>query len=501
MTRRKDREQDERLDMLEDDQVLQVRIDDEQDSRLEAVEGSMRGVNAELPAIDTPQGAEQRLKLVVPSPLTVLTLGAIGNADAGGHPFGPAGFQLRTVRNFAAEIKERTILDSDGNIVVHTPETFTSVAGKKLHQSTNGDYQLGTVGGVSISAASGAGFADPAFTVDPQMAVPDPPAIDTKGPREATETAKTAWGAIWTAYDTYSGAKALKTWWGDRKLSDGMSKDTFAGVATGMYGLYSAGKKLYDGASLAYQGAVAAAAHIWPSEKPSGPGKPKVTIYADDGISVLTPEKISLFSTTGGISLDCPHKVGIKAGVSASMKAGIDATVFSFVSAKVESKGICVVKGTYTSVTGDLTEIIGKKIMTVSSKEKVAIESDDLIRISTPKKAQLAGTDVHINTDREVYMHSNDAVTARAEQVATVWGTKQIYAGSDTEILITIKGKSSDIKLKDGEIDILTGDSGVMLNKSEALITGPSASAKFDSAFVIEGSAASKIKAPNITLG
>ncbi len=518
MTNRTDRRQDERLDDLEDhDEEVDRRIDDieddreedsesqsetdaDQDARLDAIEDSTTGVDAELPGINTPAGAEQRLKLQVPTPLTHVTLGAIGNADAAQHTFGPGGFSLKTVKNFAAEVHEHTIIDSNLNIILHTPENLTAVTGKKLHFSTNGDYQLGTVGGIGISAAAGAGFTDPAFTVDPQMAVPAPPTIDTKGPRSTTEIVKEVWSAIWVAYDANAGRNALNTWWGDRKMSDGIAKDTFAGKATGIYGIYSAAKKLYDGASALYTGLTAAANHIIPPEKSSGPGKPKVTIYADDGVSIMTPSKISLFSSIDGIGIDSPHKVSIKAGVSASVKAGIDATLFSFVTAKVESKGVCVVKGKYTSVTGDLTEIIGKKIMTVSSKEKVAIESDDLIRISTPKKAQLAGMDIHINTEREVYMFSDDAVTARAEKVATVWGTKQIYAGSDTEILITIKDKKTEMKLTDGEVNIMVGDSAVMMTKSEAMITGPKASALFDTGFTIEGTAKSKIKAPGIDI-
>ncbi|MCA9609035.1 MAG: hypothetical protein KC619_25715, partial [Myxococcales bacterium] len=91
-----DEEQDRRLDDLEDDAVLQVETDDEQDRRLDQVEHSTEGVDAELPGINTPEGAQQRLKLSVPTPLTLVTLGAIGNNDAGQHPVGPAGFALKT---------------------------------------------------------------------------------------------------------------------------------------------------------------------------------------------------------------------------------------------------------------------------------------------------------------------------------------------------------------------------------------------------------------------
>ncbi|MEZ4340601.1 MAG: hypothetical protein R3B82_28605 [Sandaracinaceae bacterium] len=495
-----DADQDGRLDDLEEGAELRDEADEEQDARLDAVEHSTEGVDAELPGINTPEGAQQRLKLSVPTPLTLVTLGAIGNNDAGQHPVGPAGFALKTVENFAAEVQVDTILDTDRHIIVHTPEDLTGVTGKKLNFSTNGDYKLGTVGGVSITAAPGAGFTDPAFTVDPQMAVPAPPAIDTKGPTSTTDGVKTAWGAIWKAYDAYSGFNSLKDMIKQRSLAKGIAKDTFHGNTAGLYSIYSNLKKLYDAGALAYDGAVAAFDHFWPSEKPDGPGKPKVTMYAEDGITMLTPAKVSIFSTTGGISVESPHKVGVKAGISASMKAGCDAAVFAFVSAKLESKGIAAVKGKIVSVSADLTEVIGKKGVVISSDSKVAVESEGSARLTAKEKLQVAAPELWINSDKNVMIACDETITQGAK-TSILSGKEKVFIWSETEIKVEVK--KTGFSCTDGEFKFGCDDKvGVKATSSQCNVgTQKSYAIYKDSGFQINGGGASKIKAPNISIG
>ncbi len=433
-----DAEQDRRLDDLEDDEVAQVAIDDEQDSRLDAVEHSTEGVDAELPGINTPVGAEQRLKLSVPTPLTLVTLGAIGNNDAGQHPVGPAGFSLKTVRNFAAEVHEHTIIDTNQHIIVHTPMQMTTVVGREMHFSTNGNYKVGTKGDFSITVAGGAGFADPEFTVDPQMAVPDPPAIDHEGPREATESVKSTWGTIWKAWDFYSGVTSLLKIRKDG-LSKGIGKDTFAAKTSGLYSIYSNSKKFVDGLWAAGEAAIAAFDHSSPSEPVAGPGKPKITLYADKGVTVLSPDKITVFSDLGGVDIGSPHKVGVKAGVSASMKAGCDASIFAFVCAKVESKMVAAVKGKVVTVDGELTELLGKKQVMISSKGTLGVEADDSVRLSSKKKIEMSGNEVIIGSDVDIGLESEDILMAHAKNQANLWGDKKAFIKTDEEVEVKVK--------------------------------------------------------------
>lgn len=511
MTGRKDREQDGRLDDLEDhDEEVDRRIDEieedrisegvdqglvdaDQDERLDAIEDSTTGVDAELPGINTPAGAEQRLKLQVPTPLTHVTLGAIGNADAAQHRFGPGGFALKTVKNFAAEVHEHTIIDSNLNIILHTPENLTAVTGKKLHFSTNGDYQLGTVGGIGISAAAGAGFTDPAFTVDPQMAVPAPPTIDTKTPRSATEGAKDNWSAIWKAWDFYSGLTSLAKMRKDG-LAKGLGKDTFAAKTSGLYSLYNNGKKVYDGLMAAGGAAIAAFSHSGPSEPAAGPGKPKITMYADEGVTILSPEKVTVFSTSGGVDIGSPHKVGIKAGVSASMKAGCDSSLFAFVCAKVESKMVSAIKGKIIAIDGELTEVKASTQLMINSKGILGVEADSSVRVSAKDKLEISAKTVIIGSSVDVWIETEDVFYAHAKNQANLWGDKKVYVKSDEAIEVKVKKTGFDCK--DGEFKFGCDDKvGVRATSSQANIGTQKSYAIFkDGGFTIYGGGKSTIK-------
>jgi hypothetical protein len=515
MVTRKDRQQDQRLDDAEDanadqDQRLgdledevtdQADKDAEQDASLAAVQHSTQGVNAELPGINTPQGAQQRLKLFAPTPLTLVTLGAIGNNDAGQHPVGPSGFSLKTVQNFAAEVQQSTIIDTDHHVIIHTPEDMTTVAGQKLFFSTNGDYKLGTVGDMSMTAAAGAGFADPAFTVDPQMAVPAPPAIDIKGPRASTESTKGVWSAIWTAYDAYSGISSLKDVIAQRSLAKGLAKDTFAGKAAGLYSVLNNLKKVIDGALAAGAAAVAAFDHSSPSEPAWAPGKPKITMYADQGVTIMSPEKVSIFSTTGGVGIDSPHKVGMKGGVSASIKAGCDATVFAFVSAKLESKLVAAVKGKVVSISGDLVEMKAAQTMDVSSKGALDVVADVSLRLSSKAKGELSANDLAINSDSFIRMACDDVIELHASNQNNLWGDKKVFIQSNE--LVEVKCKNSSFSCKENEFKFGCDEKvGVRATNSQANIgTQQTYTIYKDSGFRMHGAGASKITAPNISIG
>ena len=53
----------------------------------------------EWPTADTPTGAAQRLRFAVPTPDSVMTIGARGTATSEGRAIGADGFALRTVAN------------------------------------------------------------------------------------------------------------------------------------------------------------------------------------------------------------------------------------------------------------------------------------------------------------------------------------------------------------------------------------------------------------------
>jgi hypothetical protein len=495
-----DADQDQRISNLESGSTAGTRRDAEQDARLQNVEHNTDGVQAELPGVNTPTGAQQRLKLNVPTPLTLVTLGAIGNADAGQHKVGPGGFALKTVESFAAEVHQHTIIDTDHNVIVHTPENITAVAGQKLFFSTNGDYKLGAVGALDFAAASGAGFADPAFTVEPQMAVPAPPAIDTSGPRAATEGKSSAWSAIWKAWDAYSGVTSLAKIRKDG-LAKGLGKDTFAAKTSGLYSVYNNSKKVVDGLWAAVEAAIAAFNHSNPSQKPAGPGKPKITMYADDGVSILSPEKVALFSSVGGVDIGSPHKVSVKAGVSGSIKAGCDASLFAFVSAKIESKMVAAVKGKIVAIDGELTEVKGSQQLMINSKGALGIEADGSMRVSSKAKLEVSAHEVIIGSDLDIGLESEDILVAHAKNQANLWGDEKAFIKSDK--LIEALVKKSGLSVKDGEVRAGCDDKVGMKATSSQCNVGTQSSYTLykDSGFELKGGGASKIKAPNISIG
>lgn len=473
-----------------------------EDGDLRQIEYAPEELEVELPGIDTPVGSEQRLKLHVLRPDTLVTLGAIGNNDAAGHKAGPAGFALRTVEHFSAEVHKNTIIDTDLNTIIHTKLDWTGVAGEKINLSTNGDYQLGTKGGLAISAASGAGFTDPAFTVDPQMDVPAPPAIDTAGPRSGTEAIKAAWEAIWKIWDAHEGPAQLLKWKETRKAWDGFKKKSWGGKASAVYGDYKAGKKIYDAAAAVYSAGVAAADHFWPDENPSGDGKPKITLYADDGVTIMTPASVDVFATKGGINLESPKGVGIKGGVSASMEAGNSATVFSFISTKVESKGTVAISGKMASmVAKENAEMKGGKAVMISAGEKLGIDSEGTIRMSAVKHVEVSANEVVVGSDSFIRVACDDVIELHASNQNNLWGDKKVYITSDENI--EVKVKDTLIEMDDQGVLVVHGDNGLVATSDQAVVGTNKAQGIFEASgsFEIKGKSASKIKAPNISIG
>lgn len=407
-----------------------------------------------LPAIDTPVGAAQRLRIFVPTPESLFTVGAIGASDMRQKPAGPGGFSFRTVEHLAAEIHKNTIFDTDLNTTIHTGETFTGVAGKKLELSTNGDAQMGAVGGINITASPASGFVDPGLTVEPTMDVPPPPAIDTESERSASETDLHIWKAIWMGLDAYKGAKSLKDFAKKRKLSKGVGKETKIAKASGVYGLYSSAKSVYKAGVEVYNAMVEAVPSHEIPERPHGAGRPKVLIHATDGIGLTTPSKISGYATEG-VSFISPWDVNMKAGVSASLKSMVSTTVFSVASSKLESMGLAVVKGKITSIMGDKSELIGKEIAAISSEKLVSVTSDDAMIISPKAKLDISSAETWVNGTSYATVRSEEKLELESLQTTLITGKDKVTVESDTQIFMAVK--NSDIQITDGKINLGIG--------------------------------------------
>lgn len=453
------------------------------DSQLSRVEHTEEAHAPQLPGIDTPVGAKQRLKIFVPTPDSLFTVGAIGDHDARHEPLGPGGFSFRTVENLAAEILKDTIVDTDGNTTIHTKLDFTTVAGNSLNLATNGTAQIGAGSTITITAGPSAGFTDPAFTVKPPMGVPPPPPIDTDGDRSATEMGKTAFGLAWLAFDWYSGYDSVKSIIKDRKLVKGVAVGTFAGKSEGAIKAYSTAAKLIDASLATWDAAVSAVASLDIPEPPDGhpqqgtvahgetpahSAHPKVVVYGQDGIKMFSPQQITAHASNG-VGVSSQYKVTIKAGVSAAMKSMVSSTVFSIFSSKLESKfGVASVTGPIVSLKGKQhAELIAQEKLVISSHDFIGMAADHEVRISAKDKLEVSSEDAKLMATKTVKVLSDEEILVESAKVLKLNGVDTgVEMTSKKKIGLAVDGKSK-VTMTPASISMVGGGGfKTMLNKT-----------------------------------
>jgi hypothetical protein len=434
-----------------------------------AVQHDYAPVDTDLPGIDTATGSEQRFKVHVPSPDSLLTIGSVAKNDALGAPAGPGGFALRTVENLAAEIHKRTIIDTDEDTIIHTGKTLSGVAEELISLSSNGSYQLGVKKALEITADPGAGFSDPLLTIVPEMDVPDPPPVDTAGPRAPTESQKSTWDTVWAAWDFYDNGMALVEFAQKRKLASGLAKEVTATKLHKAYGLYKKTSGVYEAAkgmiTAALNGGSAAVIAAGIKGDPKKKSGSKITIHALDGVDITTPSKISGYAS-GGVEFGSPKKVEMKGGLGAAITGGVGATVTGLVNAKLESKVFAVVDGgKLLTMKADLCELTASKVVHVSSKEMLALSSDDVLKLSAKTYLGVTAKDLLVGAESSVSVASDDAVEIRALKKSTLKGDENVDVVTEGggQINLQIGDTKDHIEIKPDKITIKSKSETLLL--------------------------------------
>lgn len=414
---------------------MQHRLDDLEDR-----------LHVEYPVPDTCGGAAQRVRIEVPAPRSLLTVGARGNATSEGSPLGPGGIALRTVESFGAEIKGRACIDTDGLTIFHAVDSARLLTQADLGIASSAALRVGTTEGNIEITAGEVPVNDPAFTVDPSMAVPDAPEVNTASPRRPTESQKTAVGAMFTAIDV---ASALRTFHSVFKngLATGVAAGTVSAQVSGLLGLLraavTAGEVIWDGL-------LAAAEFVDSDHDYSPPSDPAVKVHGAGGIALTTPEKVSIFAGNA-ISLGSPHKISIAGGWKATLKSAGNAKLYGVLSTTVQSEGAVGIKGRVVSVSGDYAELKADQTIAVVSKGGALVQAKTKLAVNAPDTA-IGATNLYLSARDELRCEA-DFIVADAKTQHNVWSGQKVSLNAPHVEIQTQGGMKLDIRERTATFD------------------------------------------------
>ncbi len=405
--------------------------------RLEELEDRL---NVTFPTPDTPGGAAQRIRLAVPTPNSVLTIGAKGAATSEGRAIGPGGFGLRTVENLGVEIKGGTCIDTDGLTVVHSLDALRLLTQADLGIASSGAMHIGTDGGNLELTAGSVAPPDPAFTVVPDSKIP--PAgdltVDTESPRSTTELLYTASSGAWQVHDV---ASALASWSSALRsgLTSGVAAGELSSRGAAFLGLvrasWTVGEALFD-VAMAAATAAEQRSHSGVSHDPA------VKVHGAGGVKITSPDKVSAFGALG-VSLSSPLKVSIKAGWDASLKAVANAKVYGALGVGIKSLGLVGIKGKVVSAGGDFVEMKAQKIAAVCSKEDLMLQAKRTAALDAPDVVVGAHT---LELSARDNLYSNGAnITSVAEEIHLLGGDQRTRV---------VSGQRIDIEVDDTKIEL-----------------------------------------------
>jgi len=436
--------------------------DQRQDAELDDHQHRLERLEQAFPTPDTPQGGAQRARIHIPTPDSLLTVGARGSNATRGRAEGPGGVSLYTVENFATEIHGATILDTDGNTIIHSGERVCLVAEAESAFSTNANLRIGTLDDIEITAG-GAGFTDPAFTVRPSMDVPDPPEVDTASPRSGTETMKSAWSGVWRAWSINA---ALSSWASFLNSStegvQGAALERSAATALGVVrASVTLGEALWD--TLMGLGAAFDDPHS------AETSEPKIKMHAAGGISMTSPAKISAFSEDS-VSIGAPYSCSLKGGWKASLSSGGNAKVFGIASATVASKGVVGVKGKVVGTKGDFIESKAKRAASLTTDGKLLLQAKDEAVLDGDKVA-VAGNEVAVGAAQRV------DISAKSGQV-DVKGERRVRVQSPGDVLVEgdqsvqLRQGRATVAVDNDQVEMRAGSTSVIVSSGTVSVHG-----------------------------
>lgn len=416
--------------------------------RLDELEEALR---VEYPTAETPGGGAQRLRLEVPEPWSLMTIGARGTGASDGRAVGPGGFGLLTTESFGAEIQGNTCIDTDGLTIVHAigPGRFLTHA--DLGLASNRAMKLGTTEGNIELTAGEVPVNDPSFKVIPSMPVPAAPTVDTAGPRSATEGAKDAASALWNALEVPSGVHTLWGFLRSRSLSSGVAAGSFYARVAGVVNLVRTSWAVGEAAVAAV--GLAAAGFDLDQLEAMDSHAPKAKIHGAGGVSLTSPESVSAFAPK--ISLTGRNTASLKAALKVSVKSAGYTSLYGAACTSVSSEGPAVLKSSASAATvsGEYAEVSAKNIAVVRSDGRLMVSGKTAVSVESPNVV-LGGGYVGISSDREVEVEAPTVSTmARRENTISSGETVKI----DARQKIQMNVGAARLEIADGEISLYPG--------------------------------------------
>lgn len=383
--------------MSERDAAQDVELHEHED-RLDDLEDRL---STAFPTPDTPVGGAQRFRFAVPTPSTVLTLGARGSAASEGQAIGPGGVAVQTAEDLAAEIQRNMILTTIGNTIVNTDGHMRLLADQDVGVSSAAHVLVGSDAGNIELTAGDAGFTDPGFTVVPSVDVPEPPEVDTRAPRETAEGVMGAWEMVWRGI---KGASRL------RKFLPGQSSGaSLPSISPPSLSILRTVNAVVQGARAAIEIGIAAVEHALDDDDDVSASGPQVVVHGAGGVQLTTPRKVVGFGVQG-VKMESPNKAEVQGGVEAALNSGVYATVYGAMCAGLKSDGVVNVSGTGIGVAGDYLELTGREAAALTSAGALLIESTSFIAMNTVQ-ATVCGETLALTGSTRLDMRGREIVS------------------------------------------------------------------------------------------
>jgi hypothetical protein len=455
-----------RYDRQQDEQ------DQQQESKISNLQNRLTGVESDVVQQGGQAATLQRFRIHVPNPHTHFLLGQRLTA---GTPFGYTGASLQTDGNLFVDIKQNTVVQTQGFTTLQTNAGWQQYASSLMELSSPSAVKL--VGGqVFLGATS---------TV--QEPIQDRPnngeTLSANTSNDLTE-AVTHLTTMSTVYDIGLSTLSLiatSLFYTPLDMADFHNK-----IKTAETWL-SGAKKLYDLGEKSYK-AIA-----------GSPPKKDVTIYGKEGVNVLTPKtimataesSIKLFahmgvtigsalssSMTGVVGVKCfgGVKAGLEGGAYADVKAGAELGV-SCLRGKLKLKGKEIEVGSDTPkwkqlATTKLTLLANDNLLVGRSLKNGADKIvSETLKLGAKKKIEIESKeDYELKAAKNVKIHvGNYAIDITPDHIKIGKGGE----GKPTDPLITVKGeniilKSEDMAVKVTKRRVTMGQEGNLVSVTTA---------------------------------
>lgn len=423
----------------------------EHEDRLDDLEDRL---STAFPTPDTPVGGAQRFRFAVPTPSTVLTLGARGSATSEGQAIGPGGVAVQTVENLAAEIQRNTILTTVGNTIVKTDGHMRLLADEDVGVSSAAHVLVGSDAGNIELTAGHAGFSDPGFTVVPSVDVPEPPDVDTRSPREATESVRSAWEGVWRGIKTASRARKFL-----KGSTNGVSPPSISPNSVSILRTVNA---VIQGARVAVEVGIAAVEYALDSDDDVSSHGPQVIMHGAGGVEMTTPRKIKGFGGQG-IKLESPNKAEVQGGVEAALNSAVYATVYGAMCAGLKSDGVANISATSVGLSGDYVEMTGREGAAISSAGALAIESTAFIAMSAPQTTVIGNT-LALTGNQQLDMRGHEIHSEARNRylIKSLTSVVEVDAHQRLELRV---GGAGRVMATDQVVEMLVGTFSARLNR------------------------------------